>query len=584
MASRPGIRTLNNTGYNSVSRPTSPANYRGSGVRQISPTLAGTKRRTEVLATGRRGIIPQNVNTAATALRTVFTKGALSAMEATSEGAKALTENIRRLVPDNVPLVNLPMVTEPIAELPGVNVPIITNPVQFVDATIKTSQYSDDLVNEARIRAQKGDILSGIYVGTADTIVKGANDLYERVNKPGYTPTSKALAGVLKAGAGAVATVPAILQAGNYLVNPQRLVYNGDIPKTVSGVNVDGMPKISGVDSITISTDDVEVVNSVLGTAATSAGELAKEYIPKAVDAVKTEFRENPYGLTGQIIGGAILAKGVGSALPKKVTPKIKIEGEATTKSRVTGGGSAVRNRGGTNVVLRNSDNVKKAATVGGLGATAAYITENASPANVETIPQRVVTVTFNSNNSFIDDYIEDYPPKEQTNNKNRNPTVTDNPTAGNTLIVRPYEPGNTLRVQGGNLFKPEISRVVDYVKVSEIMGENNANKNNTRYGEENAEVNRTQNRVQNEFAYEYATVTAPRGSRGKRRIDIDIDLSRKPKKKAKRTKRTYAKRQIVNPIPWLWDEVPGFAADIPKKVELIDVSSLLTDISKKGR
>ena len=509
-------------------------------------------------------------------MRTVFTKGALSAMEATSEGAKALTENIRRLVPDNVPLVNLPTVTEPIAELPGVNVPIITNPVQFVDATIKTSQYSDDLVNEARIRAQKGDILSGIYAGTADTIVKGANDLYERVNKPGYTPTSKALAGVIKAGAGAVATVPAILQAGNYLVNPQRLVYNGDIPKTVSEVSVVGKPVISGYDTLKVSVEDIEAANSVLGTAASSFGELAKREIPRAVDAIKTEFRENPYGLTGQIIGGAVLAKGVGSALPKKVTPKIKIEGEATTKSRVTGGGSAVRNRGGTNVVLRNNDNVKKAATVGGLGATAAYITENASPANVETIPQRVVTVTFNSNNSFIDDYIEDYPPKEQTNNKNRNPTVTDNPTAGNTLIVRPYEPGNTLRVQGGTLFKPEISRVVDYVKVSEIMGENNANKNNTHYGEENAEANRTQNRVQNEFAYEYATVTAPRGSRGKRRIDIDIDLSRKPKKKAKRTKRTYAKRQIVNPIPWLWDEVPSFSRKLPKTVETVSVDTLL--------
>ena len=107
-------------------------------------------------------------------------------------------------------------------------------------------------------------------------------------------------------------------------------------------------------------------------------------------------------------------------------------------------------------------------------------------------------------------------------------------------------------------------------------MGENTGTKNNTRYSEENAEANRTQNRVREEFAYEYATATSPRGNRGKRRIDIDINLPRKVKGTKKRRVRKYAKRQIVNPIPWLWDEEPGFAADIPKEVEMVSISTLL--------
>lgn len=588
MATRPGIRTLNNSGYNNVGRPTSPANYKGSGVRQISPALAGSQKRSQILATGRKGAFPQTVSpvTAGIAAGTVLTQGAQRLFEAGREGMNNLADTIRRLVPDNVPLVNIPTVNQPIIEQPGINAPIISNPVEFADAVVKTSQYSDDLVNEARFRAERGDVLSGLYAGTADTIVKGANDLYERVNDRNNalsTPAAKTLSGVIKAGAGAVATIPAILQAGNYVINPQRLVYNGDIPKTVSGVSVVGEPVISGYDTLKVSVEDIEAANSVLGTAASSFGELAKREIPRAVDAIKTEYRENPYGLTGQIIGGAVLAKGVGSALPKKVTPNIKIEGEATTKSRVTGGGSVVRNRGGTNVVLQKNDNVKKAVTVGGLGATAAYVTDKLSTSKTETIPQRVVTVTFSPNNDFIDDYTKDYPQKEDSDTKNKTPTGSTYSNDGGTLVIRPTNQGNTLRVEGGNVFAPEFTPNIDYVRVNELLNKddvksNNRNKNNNRFVAENVNNLRNQNRVRAEYAFEYAAPTSPRGKkRTKRRIDIDIDLSSKSKTQKKSTKKRYAKRQIVNPIPWLWDEEPGFAADIPKKVELIDVSALLT-------
>lgn len=629
MATRPGIRTLNNSGYNNVGRPTSPANYKGSGVRQISPALAGSQKRSQILATGRKGAFPQSVSpvTAGIAAGTVLTQGAQRLFEAGREGMNNLADTIRRLVPDNVPLVNIPSVNQPIIEQTGINAPIISNPVEFADAVVKTSQYSDDLVNEARFRAERGDVLSGLYAGTADTIVKGANDLYERVNDRNNqlsTPAAKTFSGIIKAGAGAVATIPAILQAGNYVVNPQRLVYNGDIPKTVSEVSVVGKPIISGYDTLKVSVEDVEAANSVLGTAASSFGELAKREIPRAVDAIKTEFRENPYGLTGQIIGGAVLAKGVGSALPKKVTPtKMNIEGktgkEAEAKPTTKGnqkapsrrdnpaqinadftiktararadkirqtvrGMSTPRNVGGYNVVFQNVDNtLQKAATIGGLGVTAAYVTDKLSTGKTETIPQRVVTVTFSANNDFIDDYTKDYPQKEDSDTKNKTPTGSTYSNDGGNLVIRPTNQGNTLKIEGGNVFAPEFTPNIDYVRVNELLNKddvksNNRNKNNNRFVAENVNNLRNQNRVRAEYAFEYSAPTSPRGKkRTKRRIDIDIDLSRKSKTQKKSTKKRYAKRQIVNPIPWLWDEVPSFSRKLPKTVELIEVSTLLT-------
>lgn len=572
MATRPGIRTGTlNQGYNTVGRPTSPAADRGSGVKRLNSALAGSQKRTQILATGRRGNLPQSVpvGTAATALGTVLTQGTQQIIREGSEGAQALGEAIKTSLVENVPLV----------EIPGINAPVAANPVEFVGAVIKTSEYSPELVNEARLRAEKGDVLSKIYVGAADTVIKGADNLYQRVQGPGYTPASKSMAGVLKSAAGALGTVPAILQAGNYLINPQKLVYDGVLPKTVSGVSIDRTPTLSG-DSVTVSIEDTQVANAVLGTVATSAGELVKQEGTRFVDAVITEAKQNPYGLAGQILGGAILAKGAGSILPKKV-PNAKIEGEPTTPSRVTGGGSTKgRNIGGGNIVVNKG--LTKGLVTTGLAGGAAALSETGTTQKTPTMPQKVVTYTFTNNNSFIDDLIDDYPQKpvtgnqNETGNTNANNSNNNNKNAGGTLVIRPVEFGNVLRIDGGMKFKSELTPRIEYVKITEIMGENTGNKNTNRYQDENAESTRTQNRVQEEFVFEYPTVTPTRPARTRRKIDIDIELPKRTQKKRVKKTKKYAKRQIVNPLPWLWDEEPSFSRKLPKTVETVSVDTLL--------
>lgn len=572
MATRPGIRTGTlNQGYNTVGRPTSPAADRGSGVKRLNSALAGSQKRTQILATGRRGNLPQSVpvGTAATALGTVLTQGTQQIIREGSEGAQALGEAIKTSLVENVPLV----------EIPGINAPVAANPVEFVGAVIKTSEYSPELVNEARVRAEKGDVLSKIYVGAADTLIKGADNLYQRVQGPGYTPASKSMAGVLKSAAGALGTVPAILQAGNYLINPQKLVYDGVLPKTVSGVSIDRTPRISG-DSVTVSIEDTQAANAVLGTVATSAGELVKQEGTRFVDAVITEAKQNPYGLAGQILGGAILAKGAGSILPKKV-PNAKIEGEPTTPSRVTGGGSTKgHNIGGGNVVVNKG--LTKGLVTTGLAGGAAVLSETGTTQKTPTMPQKVVTYTFTNNNSFIDDLIDDYPQKpvtgnqNETGNTNANNSNNNNKNAGGTLVIRPVEFGNVLRIDGGMKFKSELTPRIEYVKITEIMGENTGNKNTNRYQDENAESTRTQNRVQEEFVFEYPTVTPTRPARTRRKIDIDIELPKRTQKKRVKKTKKYAKRQIVNPLPWLWDEEPSFSRKLPQKVEMVSVDTLL--------
>lgn len=568
---RPGIRHLNR-GFNTVGRPTAPVNDRGSGVQEIPANLATQQQRTEILATGRKGET-SNIRTAGLAAGTVLTQTAQNQF-------RSLTDAAYKSVVQQVPLVDIPSL-----DIPGINQPIIDNPVQFVGGFLQTSQYSPELVQEARVRAEKGDIVSGLYAGTADTLVKGVDDLYQRVQGPGYTTTSKALAGVLKSGANLIASVPAALQTVNFLNNPNKMAYTGILPKNVSGVEVVGGGKPAISDSVTVSIDSVEQANSVLGELTTSGVELAQKELPKAVDAVVTEFQQNPYGLAGQVLGGALLTKGVGSVLPKKVTPsRIKVEGSPATSSRITGGGRP-RSIGGGNVV-KSDTRIKQAVTLGGGAAGAAKVLSE-SRVMGETMPQTVSTVRYTSNNDFIDDILDEYPTVDRPNtaedssNKNKTPGIT-NPGQGygGTLVIRPVEQGNTLRVEGGWSFAPELAPRIEYVKVSELTGGENANqtRNPNKTGEEYGESNSTGNRVRSEYAYDYPTPTSVRTGRGKRRINLDIDIPRRPAKarKPKRRKK-YAKRQIVNPIPWLWDEEPEFTADFPEKVELVSAAELLS-------
>ena len=629
MATRPGIRlgTLNQ-GYNTVGRPTSPAADRGSGVKRLNSALAGSQKRTQILATGRRGNLPQSVpvGTAATALGIV----AQNAVSGVSQALQSGREFIQTLVPDNVPLIEIPFINEKVADIPGVNTPLISNPVEFADALVQTSGYSPALVDEARIRAEKGDVLSKIYVGTADTIVKGADDLYQRVQKPGYTPSSKSMAGVLKAGAGALATPAAILQAANYLNNPKKLSYSGNLPQSVSGINIAGStPNISG--TITVSIDEAQAANAALGTVATSAGELAKKVIPQYVEAIKQEAIENPYGLAGQVLGGALLAKGVSSALPKKVSPR-GIEGQKTTgKTQNTPKQSKVNRQDTSNVwvdaeytiktsardaitrdlpknmrrinlresidygYVTRTNTAQKVAGIAGVGVISEMLT-GSDQEQTNLLPQKVATISYTKVINGEDGIVTRLPTKKEDMYKESIPTrlptkkedmykesvptrlVTEELNyrdSNNTANRNKYDiiPRRVDVNANSNLMKYDIGTV----RINRNTEENKnkravANKNK----EENAERTRNQNRVEEGYIYEYTTVSSPRVNRGKRRVDIDIELPKRTQKKRVKKTKKYAKRQIVNPLPWLWDEEPSFSRKLPQKVEMVSVDTLL--------
>ena len=726
MASRPGIRTLNNTGYNTIGRPTSPAADRGSGVKQINPALAGSKERTQVLATGRRGKPPQRVSlaTAATAAGTVLTQGAQNLLDAGREGFENLTDAVKRIFPENVPLVEIPGINQPLrenappivegtqnirnellssgggddgAKLPnpgkalgaagtvitntmqelqntfnkgvqtafpndvplvdirGINKPIVDNPSQLVGGFIKTSKYSPDLVTEAKVRASKGDVVSGLYAATADgPLVKGVRDLYERVQGPGYTPASQSMSGVLLAGGNFIASVPAALQTINFLNNPNRMAYTKDLPKSISGVQLDaGLPNISA-DRLTITVDDVETVDTVLGAVATSAGELARQEIPRFIEGVKQEFIDNPYGLAGQIVGGAVLAKGVSGAVPKRV--KVRgIEGEPAVKPKTQTVNDRKQTRptkedaqpwvtaeytikaSARDAVIRNlpkivrrinqrdsmsygyvsrTNSAQKAAGLAGAGAVAEIISGSDAERTLP-IPQRVATVSYTKVEAGDEGIVTRLPTKKDDVNGGgvltrlpskseelggegvvtRLPTKKEDVNGSGVVTRLPTKKEDVTKDEIVTRLPSKISelnseQIITRLpsKQAELMrsGELTSNrtkrqtavkekeKSQNKNREEYSEANRTQNRVREEFAYEYATATSPRGNRGKRRIDIDINLPRKVKGTKKRRVRKYAKRQIVNPIPWLWDEEPGFAADIPKEVEMVSISTLL--------
>lgn len=622
---RPGIRTLNR-GNNAVSRPTSPANYRGPAVREISPALATQQTRSDVLATGRRNqTAPQaSPATAAAAAGTVFTQQISKAMQATQKGFQDLLSQLPMQLPMiNTPVAEIPGINKPIAEISGINKPVISNPVQAAGAFIQTSQYSPEMVQEAKVRARQGDVVSGLYAATADTIVKGTDDLYQRVQRPGYNPTSQSLAGVLKAAGGLVSSVPAALQAVNFMNNPQKQAYTGQLPQKISGVSlVNDRPAIS--DTMTVSVDSVEQANTVLGELTTSAGKLAQQELPKVVDYVATEFRENPYGLAGQILGGAVLAKGIGRTITPKKPSTLKIEGEKVksktssandrkqtrpTKEEATPwvnadytikasrfGGSPSARSGGPmpfrEVVSRNAVNFadltqmqKQAALTTGAGGTAAYLAGSAEVVDIRDVPRQVMTISFSNANSLVDEILEDYPTKdrpstaEDSNNRNSGRTSGGVQYGGGTLVINPVKDANITRIEGSTIFRPEF-RVVDMVKVSELLRDESGTSNRTRdkYVQEYAPRTRTGEESRYEFAYDVPAVSSPRTKRGKKRIDIDIDIPRKEAKpKVKRKKPRYGKRQIINPIPWLWDEEPEFTAEIPRKVETVSAEEILS-------
>lgn len=631
MASRPGIRTLN-SGYNTVGRPTSPANYRGGGVRQISPTLASQQARTEILATGRKNQTARQPSPASAALAagTVFTQQISQAMQTTQKGFSDLLSQLPLKIPViNTPLGEIAGINKPIAEIPGINKPLISNPVQAVGGFIQTSQYTPELMQEARVRAQKGDVVSGLYVLTGDTVVKGADSVYQYYKDKGVqgnalTPM-KTLAnlpqiasGALVAGAGLISSVPAALQTANFMANPQKMAYTGELPQKVSGVAVaNARPAIS--DTMTVSVDSVEQAGTVLGNLTTSAGELARQELPRVVEAVATEFRENPYGLAGQILGGAVLAKGIGRVAGGRKPAGVKVEGKpaASTQKRSTPdkqkyptkedampwveadytikasrvGTSPSRGgmRPSQRVLSRDATGFadltrtqKQAVLTSGAGATAAYAAANADVVDIRDVPQRVMTISFTSGNGLVDDVLKDYPTRDKpstaqdSTEQNKNKSGGGFGNAGGTLIVNPVKDANITRVTPA-LLGAELVPRIEYVRVREIADGESRIRNRDENKERYAEGTRVQNRVRDEFGFEYPRPTSVRtGRKSRRKVDIDIDIPRvTAKPKQKRRKKRYAKRQIVNPLPWLWDEDAAFSRKLPKEVLPVSAESL---------
>jgi hypothetical protein len=92
----------------------------------------------------------------------------------------------------------------------------------------------------------------------------------------------------------------------------------------------------------------------------------------------------------------------------------------------------------------------------------------------------------------------------------------------------------------------------------------------------------KTATKSKTEASYRKKTLTSalpngnPRDNKNKRKIpDIDIPEKKKGKKRTTRRKR-FTKRQIINPIPWLWDKGINPISLLPQKVSLIRVNEIL--------
>ena len=131
------------------------------------------------------------------------------------------------------------------------------NPLAMGGAYLYTSQFSDEALADARKRAEKGDVISQLYVNTAESLLKPVQETYARDSRSS-NPVLNIASGAVQLIPQAIAKIPAGLQAVNLIQQGQS-----DIIKK-------GYTSIPGIVTDVIS-ETKEAPLAVLGSVAAGA-------------------------------------------------------------------------------------------------------------------------------------------------------------------------------------------------------------------------------------------------------------------------------------------------------------------------
>ena len=118
------------------------------------------------------------------------------------------------------------------------------NPVSMGGAYLYTSQFSDEALADARERAEKGDVISQLYVNTAEGLLKNIDDTMTNAQESG-SPVVKFTSGVISQLPYTIAQVPAYLQAAN-LIQQGELGIIGKGYNSVPGIITDTVDYAKG--------------------------------------------------------------------------------------------------------------------------------------------------------------------------------------------------------------------------------------------------------------------------------------------------------------------------------------------------
>lgn len=95
------------------------------------------------------------------------------------------------------------------------------NPANLAGSLIYTSQYGDEALADAKRRAAKGDVISQLYVNTAENILKPVQETYQRDSK-NANPVVAFTSGLVQTLPNLISTIPAGLQAINLIQQGQQ--------------------------------------------------------------------------------------------------------------------------------------------------------------------------------------------------------------------------------------------------------------------------------------------------------------------------------------------------------------------------
>ena len=112
------------------------------------------------------------------------------------------------------------------------------NPLAMGGAYLYTSQFSDEALADARERAKKGDVISQLYVNTAEGLLSPVQETYARDSRS-QNPVLNIASGAVQLIPQAIAQIPAGLQAVNLIQQGQsNIIKKGytSIPGIVTDV------------------------------------------------------------------------------------------------------------------------------------------------------------------------------------------------------------------------------------------------------------------------------------------------------------------------------------------------------------